>query len=199
MNIRKLPSELAGMARHALDEVEETLEQGRDAVVETKDEGLSSVSSVIDRGARGMHTLRSAVVAYASLSALASALKSVTPGRRILGAFGLQRRPSALVSVATNVGIFAAGAAVGAGVAMVLTPQSGPEARQKISKFFKSVRSDAEGVARDVSTAARDAANEVSDAARNVTSEGSRGASTQSNATNPTSRTRPEPTHRAPR
>ena len=199
MNIRKLPSELAGMARHALEDVEETLEQGRDAVIETKDEGLSSMSSMIDRGARGMHTLRSAVVAYASLTALATALKNVSPGRRILGAFGLQRRPSTLVSVATNLGVFAAGAAVGAGVAMVLTPQSGAEARQKISKFFKSVRSDAEGVARDVTDAARNAASEVSDAARNATSEGARGASTQGNATNAGNRSRPEPTHRTPR
>ncbi len=168
MNIQKLPEEIANAARHAMGEVEDTYEHGRDTLAEKRDEGLSSMSSMLDSGARGLRTLRSAAQTYATLDALASTLDKAAPGRRMLGLMGLQRRPSALSRVAVGAGLFLAGATVGAGVAMLLTPRSGAAMRATIAGLFRSARREAEGAAHSVESSAREAADAVGDAARVV-------------------------------
>jgi YtxH-like protein len=171
MNIQKIPTEIADMARGALVDVEDSLEHGRDVLVDKKDEGLASMSSMFDKGARGMETLRSAALAYASINALGSAIKRAAPGRTMLGLMGLQRRPSLFARVAMGAGFFAAGAAVGVGVTLLLAPMAGADTRARIAKRFKSVRHEAEGVVRNAESAAQGAVESVEGAARNAAHE----------------------------
>ncbi len=161
VNIQKLPTEIANAARHALDEAEDTYEHGRDTLAEKRDEGLSSMSSMIDSGARGLQTLRSAAQTYVTLDAIAASLDKAAPGRRMLGLLGLQRRPSVIARVATSAGFFLAGATVGAGVALLITPRSGAAMRATIAGLFRSARRDAESAARSVETSAREAIDAV--------------------------------------
>lgn len=166
MKIKKLPSEIANAARHALGEVEDTYEHGRDTLAEKTDEGLSSMSSAVGRGMRGLQTIRTAAQTYATLDALAAALQRAAPGRRMLGIMGLQRRPSTLARVATGAGLVLAGATVGAGVAMLLTPKSGEAMRAMIAGLFRSAQRDVTKAAHSVENSAREALDAVGGAVR---------------------------------
>lgn len=52
----------------------------------------------------------------------------------LLHRIGLERRRSAMDVVLPALGFFAVGALIGAGVAVLVTPSSGPEVRRKIAK-----------------------------------------------------------------
>lgn len=71
---------------------------------------------------------------------------------RILNQFGLQTRPTASDILLPAVGLVSAGAAVGAGVALLLAPKSGKQTRQ------------------DIADGAKAGATRVADAATNVAS-----------------------------
>jgi YtxH-like protein len=58
----------------------------------------------------------------------------------ILGALGLQSKPSATSWAFGTLGLFGLGILVGAGVALLLAPKTGPEMRREIENRIKSVR-----------------------------------------------------------
>jgi gas vesicle protein len=60
-----------------------------------------------------------------------------------------------------GVGTFLAGLAIGAGLALLLTPQSGPELRRKIRRTARRAQHAAEDLAADVKVKARDIATEA--------------------------------------
>lgn len=91
---------------------------------------------LLDKGAKGAQTAAKAVAAYASLKSIANAVNSLHPASLVMGALGIQRRRSVASRVAMGAGFLVAGAAVGAGVALLLTPMTGAELRETIRKRF---------------------------------------------------------------
>ena len=168
MNIQDLKSDLVGMAHDALGQVGETIEHGRDVIEDSAEAIPSKMEGMLDGGSRRLRMLASVVGAYASIKTLSTAFDAMPSSARILRTFGLQRRPSALTQAFTGVGIFAAGAAVGAGVALLVAPREGKQTREMIGKRIQSLRSDATHMAHDVETAARDAVHNAEDSAANA-------------------------------
>jgi hypothetical protein len=64
----------------------------------------------------------------------------------ILGAVGLERRPSAFSRVLPALGLVAVSAAVGAGAALLLAPSSGEEMRARLSDGLDDVKHRLEDV-----------------------------------------------------
>jgi hypothetical protein len=58
----------------------------------------------------------------------------------VLGLIGLQRPPSALGAILPAIGLVAFGAAIGAGVGLMLAPSSGRRLRQDMSERFDQMR-----------------------------------------------------------
>ncbi|TAK22940.1 MAG: hypothetical protein EPO40_27775 [Myxococcaceae bacterium] len=90
------------------------------------------------------------------------------PMQWALGAMNLQRRPSTMSRIMTGVGLIAAGAAVGAGVALLLTPRNGAQNRDALRRTLQSLRRDATEVVEQVETRAHDAVEQVENKAREV-------------------------------
>ncbi|HVU00714.1 MAG TPA: YtxH domain-containing protein [Polyangiaceae bacterium] len=84
----------------------------------------------------------------------------------MLAALGLERRRDFLERMAPAVGLFVAGAAVGAGVALLLAPKSGREMRRDIQggvkKFGRAMADEATDVADQVRATISDAGNRAS-------------------------------------
>lgn len=59
---------------------------------------------------------------------------------------GLERQRSTMETVLPALGFFAAGAAVGVGLAVLFTPSSGPEVRGKIAKAVVDAKHKVEGM-----------------------------------------------------
>ncbi len=150
MNINTVKSNLSHLAADAL-------EQGQEAL-------HGPVSAATDRIA----TLSKVVAAATSAKAISKVLNPDVPMNWVLGAMGLQRRPSTFSRIATGVGLVAVGAAVGAGVAMLFSPRSGAQNRALIQKSVKSLRRDAEEVVDEVGTRALDVAHDVENRARTI-------------------------------
>ncbi len=72
----------------------------------------------------------------------------------ILAALGLQRKQSPLDALFPAIGIFAAGLAVGTGVALLLAPKSGREMRREIkgkaTEFSHRIGESADDIAQEV-------------------------------------------------
>jgi hypothetical protein len=58
----------------------------------------------------------------------------------ILGALGLQSKPSTTSWALGTLGLFGLGIIVGAGVALMLAPKTGPEMRREIENRIKTMR-----------------------------------------------------------
>lgn len=162
-------------------------------------------SDVIEHSQAAMHTpvsratdslasLSRGIAAAASVRALSRALSPEVATSWMLGAMDLRRRPSALSRVGAGFGFVAVGAAVGAGVALLLSPRTGKENREMLQRRVKSLRRDAakavddvstralgiahdvearaEGIAHDVKTAAHGAAQSIEGSAHNAPKEG---------------------------
>ncbi len=63
-----------------------------------------------------------------------------------LNRVGLERRRSTMDSVLPALGFFAAGAAIGAGLAVLFTPSTGSEVRGKIAKAATDAKDKVEGL-----------------------------------------------------
>jgi hypothetical protein len=74
---------------------------------------------------------------FASLADLAA---QVAQRDQLLDRIGLQRRRTRTVRLAQSAGWFGAGVAVGTGIAALLTPNSGPELRRRLSSRAQRVR-----------------------------------------------------------
>ncbi len=148
MNLNAVKSELADIAQTALDTVDGSIHDGRGAFTHATHAVGRDLSRVVARVANGsspadtLRTLGSASV-VAAVGALAAVISPEMTVRGALRALGLQRRPSTLARVATGTGLIVAGAAVGAGVAMLMSPRSGKETRALLVRDVQSVRHEA--------------------------------------------------------
>ena len=80
------------------------------------------------------HRIRNRFVTLADLAAQAPQMY------QLLNRVGLQRRRTRATRVAQSAGWFGAGVALGTGIATLLTPESGPEMRRRLSKRARRVR-----------------------------------------------------------
>jgi hypothetical protein len=89
-----------------------------------------------------------------ALSSLATIAANAPAGYEMLRWVGLERRRSRVARVATSAGWFGAGVALGSGLALLLTPHSGPEMRRKLSRQARRARDyvadEANGIGRSV-------------------------------------------------
>lgn len=122
------------------------------------------ISAVTDK----IGTLGKVVVAATSAKALASALNPDVPMRWMLRSMNLQRRPSAFSRIAVGVGLITVGAAVGAGVALLLSPKTGVQNRAALRRSLWGIEKDAEGVVEQVGEKAQEVVEQVEARARNV-------------------------------
>lgn len=102
-----------------------------------------------------------AIASAASAKAISKFLNPDAPVNYVLGAMGLQRRPSTFSRIATGAGLIAFGAAVGAGVAFFLSPNTGAQNRDMVRRRVNTFRRDAEEVVDELGTRAHDAAAKV--------------------------------------
>lgn len=82
-----------------------------------------------------MNNPRSRIMSLADLAA-----HQVPTVHQLLSRVGMQRRRSRAVRAAQRAGWFGAGVAVGTGLAMLLTPNTGPEMRRRLSSRARRVR-----------------------------------------------------------
>lgn len=173
MNLNTVKSSLSDIASSTL----ESLSHGQEALSDTsksvgKDVSRSASklmhSKPVDTVSKKLSTLGKVVVAATSAKALSSALNPEVPMQWMLGALNLQRRPSTFSRIATGVGLIAVGAAVGAGVAMLLSPQSGEENRRALRRSIRSLQRNAEDVAEQVETKAHDVVQNIETRTHNV-------------------------------
>lgn len=80
------------------------------------------------------HPVRNRILSLADLAAQAPIVF------QLLKRVGLQRRRARAARVAQRAGWFGAGIAVGTGLATLLTPNSGPEMRRRLSSRARRVR-----------------------------------------------------------
>jgi len=101
------------------------------------------LDDLFEMGAKGAQTAVKAVAAYASLKTLMGAASALSPAHAVMSALGIQRRASLPARLATTAGLIAAGAAVGAGLALLLTPASGADLRAAMMKRLRGERPSA--------------------------------------------------------
>lgn len=180
MNMNTVKSNLSDLAASTLEQVADSLQHGQEIL----SDGTRTVGKDVSRTAsRLLHsdpvstvgdklaTVGKIVAAATSARALASALNPDVPMRWMLDAMRLQRRPSAFARIASGFGLVAAGAAVGAGVALLLSPKSGAQNRAALRRGLQGFQRNAENVAEQVETKARDVAHTVETSARGVMGE----------------------------
>lgn len=167
MKKQRFTTELVGFAKDAFAHAGESLDHGRAAMGDSLGRGAQALadagegSSVLRAGARRAGQLAGLVGAYTSLKSLGQAFETI-PLDTVLARLGLQRRRSVLTTVVRGAGMVAAGMAVGAGVALLLAPQSGARTRDGLDRRLRTLR-------RETLTAARDALHRVEDRARAAT------------------------------
>lgn len=173
MNLNTVKSNLSDIAASTL----ETLSHGQEALSDTSKTVGKDVSRTasklmhskpVEDVSKKLSTLGKVVVAATSAKALSQALNPEVPMQWMLGAMNLQRRPSTFSRIATGVGLIAVGAAVGAGVAMLLSPRTGEENRQSLRRSIESLRRSAGDVAGQVETKAHDVMENVETKSHNV-------------------------------
>lgn len=173
MNIDAVKSNLAHYASDAIHHGQDVLQDATKAVAKdvTKAASKAAHSAPVTAVADKLATASKVVAGLTSLKAISNAFSPDAPVRWILGSMGLQRRPSTFSRVTTGVGLIAAGAVVGAGVALLLSPSSGAQNRAMIAKRFRALRRDAGEVVDEVGTRAQDVAHDVENRARTIAHE----------------------------
>lgn len=197
MNLHTVKSHLSDLAASTLDHLGDTTR----AVGEDVSQGASNVlhSSPISTVGDTVATVGKVIAAAASAKALASAIDPDATTRWVLNALSLQRRPGTLARVATGVGMVAVGVAVGAGVALMLSPKSGPEIRASLLRGLRGLRREAEGAVEEVVTAAREAEHAEEQHEPGVAAGASDASKSTSRAGTSNARPRaPGPSHRSP-
>lgn len=177
MNLDTVKSNLSDLASSTLDHVADSLHHGQEVLSDTsktvgKDVSRTAsklmhsdpVTSVADT----ITNVGKVIAAATSAKAIAKVLNPEMPLQWALRGLNLQRRPSALSRIATGVGLVAVGAAVGAGVALLLTPKTGAQNRAMLRRTLTGFQQDAEELAEKVETTAHDVAGQVETKAREV-------------------------------
>jgi len=178
MNIQNLGSDIAEAARDVGHSLEDTGSQG-----------AAMASHGYDRASKGLRTVSALVASLASLRTLAHATEAIAPGRRLLGMMRLQRRPSVISRISMGAGFLVAGAAVGAGIALLLAPRTGVQMRKQIARGLRALQHDTEEAAtqavESVKTSVTAAANTVMGSHDNPPTPGAPPPSPPSSATRP--------------
>lgn len=162
MNLHSMKSNLSDIASTTRDT---TRSVGKDV---SRNASKLMHSAPVNNFADKMSTIGKVIATATSVKALTSAMNPSIPMQWALGAMNLQRRPSTFSRIMTGVGLIAAGAAVGAGVALLLTPNNGAQNREALRRTLQNLRRDATDVVEQVETKAHDAVEKVENKAREV-------------------------------
>lgn len=162
MNLHSMKSNLSDIASSTRDT---TRSVGKDV---SRNASKLIHSAPVSSFADKVSTLGKVIATATSVKALSSAMNPSIPVQWALGAMNLQRRPSTFSRIMTGVGLIAAGAAVGAGVALLLTPNNGEQNRDALRRTLKKLRRDATGVVEKVETRAHDVVEQAEHKAREV-------------------------------
>jgi len=162
MNLHSMKSNLSDIASTTRDT---TRSVGKDV---SRSASKLIHSAPVSNFADKMSTLGKVIATASSVKALSSAMNPSIPVQWALGAMNLQRRPSTMSRIMTGVGLIAAGAAVGAGVALLLTPNNGEQNRDALRRALQNLKRDASGVVEQVESKAHDAVEQVESKARDV-------------------------------
>ncbi len=92
-----------------------------------------------------LHNLLRTVGSALEVKRVMSGVRNFEPND-LLHHVGLEQRRSAMDSVLPALGFFAAGAAIGAGLAVLFTPSTGAEMRGKIAKAATDAKEKVEGL-----------------------------------------------------
>jgi hypothetical protein len=92
-----------------------------------------------------LHNLLRTVGSALEVKRVMSGVRNFEPND-LLHHVGLEQRRSAMDSVLPALGFFAAGAAIGAGLAVLFTPSTGKEVRGKIAKAATDAKEKVEGL-----------------------------------------------------
>lgn len=174
MNLDTVKTRLADLGHNAIHTVEDSINDGRHAIVDTTHAVSKDVSKAASKAAStikysdAMRTLGSVAAAITSARVFLAAVTPDSTMRWALRSVGLQRRPSAISRIAVGTGLVVAGAAVGAGVAMLFAPKSGAQTRDLIAKGFEGFRKDAEKTVKSVEAKAQDVVHDVEAKAQDV-------------------------------
>lgn len=93
-------------------------------------------------------------------------VRSIEPND-LLNRIGLERRRSTMDAVLPALGFFAAGAAIGAGLAVLFTPSTGSEVRGKIAKAATDAKDKVEGLLASNEEETEEESTETSNRSRN--------------------------------
>jgi len=220
MNLDTVKSKIADFGHSALDSVEESFNDGKHALMDTTEHMGKDISHAADKAVHGIKysdavkTLGNVAAAVTSARVIGSFINPERGYRWFLDSVGLQRKPSVFSRIGWGTGFILCGAAVGAGVAMLLSPKSGPENRDYLYKGYQGIRRDAEktvksleskaqDIMHNVEKQATDVVHNVEDKARNLT--GNNGSPSTENTASSVGggtsmpRRRPDLAHRAPR
>jgi hypothetical protein len=209
MTLHTMKSDLSDLASNTLDQVTRSLHHGQEAIVDgTTTAGRDASRAVADmlhsapvnRVGDAIANVGKVLAAVTSARALASVVRPEVPARWVLGALQLQRRPSMISRIAVGAGVLTVGAAVGAGLSMLLSERSGKQNRARIRRAYKAFRHDAEEVAEQVETRVHDAVTAVETAARGVMADAHVGDARKSDGDGTPNRKPQAPgvTHRSP-
>jgi len=105
----------------------------------------SSMTRMDERTTMNLHNLIRTVGSALELKRVMSSVRNFEPND-MLQHVGLEQRRSAMDSVLPALGFFAAGAAIGAGLAVLFTPSTGAEVRGKIAKAATDAKEKVEGL-----------------------------------------------------
>lgn len=92
-----------------------------------------------------LHNLLRTVGSALEVKRVMSGVRNFEPND-LLHHVGLEQRRSAMDSILPAIGFFAAGAAIGAGLAVLFTPSTGKEVRGKIAKAATDAKEKVEGL-----------------------------------------------------
>ena len=98
-----------------------------------------------EKNTMNLNTLLRTVGSALEVKRVMSGVRNFEPND-LLGHIGLEQRRSATDSILPALGFFAAGAAIGAGLAILFTPSTGAEVRGKIAKAATDVKEKVEGL-----------------------------------------------------
>lgn len=109
---------------------------------------------------QSMLTLAQRLVGAPDNAARAQQIMGLTPDR-MLSSIGLSHRPSTLGAILPIAGALVVGAAVGAGMALLLAPTTGPELQSRIRTQVDRLSSEAAKVTETIAARVADAGEKV--------------------------------------
>lgn len=106
------------------------------AATKATQHGLHDASKLITHEGHALSKALKFAAVAGVVRDLAHTLEPLGSTDGVLGLVGLRRRRSMFSQVMSAVGIIAASAAVGAGIVLLVTPQTGPQVRDRLTRMF---------------------------------------------------------------